>query len=262
MLPRFCIAAFTMMLGSFAPAEGNQFYGMLRERDLSPFGFLRLDMRPAHAVSIEPGSWAIETELGYQNTWALSPEVEQYLIGLEPSGRRKIGPAEVQAIEALPGENYMLDLETVTVDVTVHHKISDVWSVYGILSAVSYQGGFLDDTIEQFHKTFGFSTFGRPAVARNQATLIYDLKGAHVVYLDKPTSGGLLDPTIGFRYSGLHLPHSWRLSLESGQDSCRRPPTAALHRPGRRRPAGVATTSRPSSGVLYRCCSRLLLRRS
>jgi hypothetical protein len=45
--------------------------------------------------------------------------------------------------------------------------------------------------IESFHDTFGFSSFGRPAVARNQATLVYDLKGAHVVLLDKPTDGGL-----------------------------------------------------------------------
>ena len=27
--------------------EPGRFYGMLRERDLTPFGFLRLDMRPA-----------------------------------------------------------------------------------------------------------------------------------------------------------------------------------------------------------------------
>ena len=40
-------------------AEDGQLYGLLRTRDLTPFGFLRLDMRPAHAVSIEPGSWAI-----------------------------------------------------------------------------------------------------------------------------------------------------------------------------------------------------------
>ena len=85
--------------------DNGQFYGLLRQRDLSPFGFLRLDMRPAHAVSIEPGSWAIETEIGYQNTWALSPEVEDYFVSLEPTGRRHIGPAEVAAIEALPGEN-------------------------------------------------------------------------------------------------------------------------------------------------------------
>ena len=50
---------------------------MLPMRDLSPFGFLRLDMRPAHAVLAEPGSWALETEFATQNTWAMSPEVEE-----------------------------------------------------------------------------------------------------------------------------------------------------------------------------------------
>jgi len=200
-------------VAAHADDEGH-FYGLLRSRDLSPFGFLRLDMRPAHAVAIEPGTWAIETEVGYQNTWALSPEVENYLIGLEPSGRRKIGPAEVQSIEYLPGENYLLDLETATFDLTLHRKLSPSWTVYGILSAVSYGGGFLDRTIENFHDTFGFSDFGRPAVARNQSTLIYDLKGAHVVFLEKPTDGGLLDPTVGFRYTGFQFSNRWRLSVE------------------------------------------------
>src|SRR5512134_2104798 len=98
-LSRFtCIAVLGLAGASLAHAEdGGQFYGLLRSRDLSPFGFLRLDMRPSHAVAIEPGSWALETEIGYQNTWALSPQVEKYLIGLEPTGRRRIGPAEVQA---------------------------------------------------------------------------------------------------------------------------------------------------------------------
>jgi hypothetical protein len=195
--------------------DGGQFYGLLRSRDLSPFGFLRLDMRPAHAVSIEPGSWALETEIGYQNTWALSPEVEKYLISLEPTGRRKIGPAEVQAIEDLPGENYLLDIETALFDATFHYKLSRDWTAYAIVSAITYQGGFLDSTIEQFHDTFGFSSFGRPAVERNQSTLIYDLKGAHVVFLDKPTDGGLTDPTIGARYTGWQPLQNWLLSLES-----------------------------------------------
>ena len=56
----------------------------------------------------------METELGYQNTWAMSPEVEKYLVGLEPNGRRKLGPAEMQAFEDLPGENYLVDVETAT----------------------------------------------------------------------------------------------------------------------------------------------------
>ena len=197
-----------------AQDEDGAFYGLLRSRDLSPFGFLRLDMRPAHAVAIQPGSWALETELGYQNTWALSPEVERYLIGLEPTGRRRIGPAEVAAIEALPGENYLLDIETATFDLTLHYKLSPNWTAYGIVSAITYQGGFLDSSIEQFHDTFGFSSFGRPAVERNQAALVYDLKGAHVVFLEKPTDGGFTDPTIGLRYTGWQFSESWRLSLE------------------------------------------------
>jgi hypothetical protein len=60
-----CIGIVSIACGSLAHAdEAGQFYGLLRSRDLSPFGFLRLDMRPAHAVTIEPGTWAFETELG------------------------------------------------------------------------------------------------------------------------------------------------------------------------------------------------------
>ena len=73
-----CSCMLGIVCGSLAHAEeaadaGGQFYGLLRGRDLTPFGSLRLDMRPAHAVAIERGSFAIETEIGYQNTWALSP---------------------------------------------------------------------------------------------------------------------------------------------------------------------------------------------
>src|SRR5262245_37291338 len=203
-IPYICLGVLAMTCATLAHAadETGQFYGLLRQRDLSPFGFLRLDMRPAHAVSIEPGSWALETEIGYQNTWALSKNVEDYFTSLEPTGRRRLGPAEVQAIQDLPGENYELDLETALFDVTFHYKLSRNWTAYAIASGIKYEDGFLDSTIEQFHDTFGFSSFGRPAIARNQASLVYDLKGSQVVFLEKPTDGGFLDPVIGARYTG------------------------------------------------------------
>lgn len=197
-----------------AHAEDGQLYGLLRSRDLTPFGFLRLDMRPAHAVSIEPGSFAIETEVAYQNTWALSPEVEDYLTELETSGRRDLGPAELQAIRDLPGENYLIDMELALLDVTFHYKISNIWTAYLIASGVSYQGGFLDSTIEGFHDSFGFSSFGRPAVTRNQVNLIYDLKSSQYASLGTPTDGGLLDPTFGLRYTGWTLPGKWHMATE------------------------------------------------
>ena len=196
------------------PASGAEFFGLLRARDLTPFGFLRLDMRPAHAVSIEPGSWVVETEFDYQNTWALSPEVEKYLNGLEAGGRRHLGARELEDIRALPGENYLVDLEMATVDVTLHYKFSPHVAGYLILSGVSYEGGFMDDTIERFHDSAGFHTFGRPAVARNDVNLIYDLKSADYASIGSaPSRGGLLDPTIGLRY-GAALGGRWHMSVE------------------------------------------------
>ena len=197
-----------------APAVSAELYGMLPMRDLSPFGFLRLDMRPTHAVLAEPRRWTLETEFATQNTWAMSPEVEDYLTSLESSGRRPLGETEVAAIRELPGENYLVDLETTTVDVTLNYRFTSHLSGYLITSAVSYDHGFLDGTVERFHRAFGLSSYGRPAIARNGVNLIYDLKsGSYTDLARSPTSGGLLDPTIGMRYSGIPLGRSWQLSL-------------------------------------------------
>jgi hypothetical protein len=194
-------------------ASDSQFFGLLRARDLTPFGYLRLDMRPSYAGSQSPGEWAIETDLAYQNTWALSPEVERYLDSLP--GRRNLGPNELQAIRDLPGENYLVDLELAQLDVTLHYQLSADWGAYLILSGAEYDGGFLDRTIEGFHRTFGFSTFGRPAVSRNQINLLFDLKSAPYASFDAPSSGGLLDPTIGVRYTGMSDSKRWKVVLGS-----------------------------------------------
>ena len=197
-------------------AQASEFNGLLRTRDLTPFGFLRLDMRPAHAVTIEEGGWAIETEIGYQNTWALSEEVERHLVAREPLGRRDLGPEDFAALQALPGENFLLDLESAAVDVTLHYRMSSQWTAYLIGSYVTYQGGFLDGTIEGFHDMFGFSSFGRPAVSRNDVNLLYDLKSTQISAFGFPIDAGFTDPTIGLRYSGVNLPGDrWQLAFEA-----------------------------------------------
>jgi hypothetical protein len=196
-----------------APPEYPKF-GLLRERDLTPFGFLRLDMRPAHAVWAPVGSWGVEVNLGYQNTWVMSPNVQQYLESLP--GRRQLGPAEIAAIRALPGEAYLVDLELGLLDVTLHRKVAEHWSVNATFSAVSYSGGFLDGAIEEFHKVTGLSSFGRPAVARNGINIILDLKSVKdPLALSDPPEGGLLDPVFGVRYSVAAAPAPWNLVLES-----------------------------------------------
>jgi hypothetical protein len=196
-----------------ADAEDSDYFGLLRTRDITPFGFLRLDMRPTHARIAPEGSWGVETELAYQNTWALSPNVENYLSTL--SGRRDLGPADADAIRALPGENYLVDLELALLDVTFHYKFSSQWAAYLVLSGSWYGGGFLDSTIESFHDVFGFDDFGRPAVRRDDFNYILDLKGTQATAFELPNDGGMLDPTIGVRYSGISLGKNWKVIFEA-----------------------------------------------
>jgi hypothetical protein len=195
-------------------ADEADFFGLLRARDITPFGFLRLDMRPTHAVNVPAGDWGFEMELAYQNTWALSPEVETWLGTLE-GGRRVIGPAELEAIRALPGENYLADFELGLIDMSFQYKFSTQWAAYAVVSGVHYGGGFLDSSIESFHDAFGFSDFGRPAVVKNGTSYILDLKNSEVALFEAPTSGGLLDPTLGLRYSGLTLGKDWKIIVEA-----------------------------------------------
>src|SRR6185503_9321885 len=107
----------------------------------------------------------------------MSQNVEQYLKSLP--GRRTLGTAEADAIRALPGEAYLVDLELGLIDVTLHRKLTEHWSANVTISGMHYGGGFLDGTIENFHKAFGFDSFGRPAVARNGVNAIFDLKSAN-----------------------------------------------------------------------------------
>ena len=97
----------------------------------------------------------------------------------------------------------------------MHYKLSSQWTLYGIATVVSYQGGFMDSGIEEFHDIFGFSDFGRPAVARNSTNIILDLKGAQATMLDVPETQGFTDPIFGLRYSGISLPGRWEMSMEA-----------------------------------------------
>jgi uncharacterized protein DUF3187 len=196
-----------------ATAAENDYVGLLRARDLTTFGFLRLDMRPAHAIHAPKGTWAIEAELAHQNTWALSSGARDYLDS--QTGRRKIGPEELDAILALPGENYVFDLELAELDVTFHYNFADRWGAYFIMSGVHYSGGFLDGAIESFHDLLGLDDNARPAVRRDDVNLIADLKSATMAFTSAPTSGGMLDPMIGVRYSSDRQVEGWNYVLEA-----------------------------------------------
>jgi hypothetical protein len=213
---RHWLAVIFAVLSGVTPgiaAADSRFHGLLRGRDLTPFGYLRLDMRPGFSDPGTPGRWTIETDFAYQNTWATSPEVEKYLNKLP--GRRELGPAEFEAIRALPGENYLVDLELAQADVTFNYQFSERWGGYLIASGASFGGGFLDSTIEGFHDLINNPRFGRPAASRNDYNVLFDLKSTRYARYEAPGSGGLLDPVLGVRHTRGFDDDRWKLSVET-----------------------------------------------
>jgi hypothetical protein len=166
-------------------------------RDLSLFSVLRLDMPSVDALPVPRDTWAFGVELGYQNTWSMSPNVQDYFE--TRTVRRRLDAADIAEIRALPYEKFLVDMEMGVLDFAVHRRIDERWSAYGIVGLVSYGGGFMDGTIERFHDAFGFREYVRGAVPRDRATLIVDTGSTHYVRQDAPSSG-VLDPTLGVRY--------------------------------------------------------------
>lgn len=174
------------------------FQGLLRVRDLTPFGFRRLDMRPSHAAFGAPGAWGIEMEVAHQNTWALSDNVVDYLRGRP---RAPFSAADAAALRAMPGEAYLVDLELALIDVAYNRKLTPHLGMYAVLSVASQAGGFLDSTIERFHHGIGTGDAGRPYVTRNQVNIFYKLRDRQVTLLDVPADDAFLDPVFGLRYA-------------------------------------------------------------
>lgn len=174
--------------------------GLLRGRDLTPFGLLRLDMLPAHTADAKAGTWTFEIQYAYQNTFVMSDNVRNYLEQRD-TGRIPLRPQDAAAILVLPGDAYYIDGEVGLADLIVLRRLSAYWSAYVTVPYIRYGEGVWDSTVESFHSAFGFSQQGRDLVARNEFQIVYGVGDAQFVQLDRQTKGGLGDPVIGVRYS-------------------------------------------------------------
>jgi Protein of unknown function (DUF3187) len=205
-LARFALCGLAAALANHANAAAApvdhpvdlSFQGLLRVRDLTPFGFRRLDMRPSHAAFGAPGAWGIEVEVAHQNTWALSNNVVDYLGG-RPRG--SFTPADAAALRRMPGEAYLVDLELALLDIAYNRKLTPHLGMYAVLSVASQAGGFLDSSIESFHKSLGIGSAGRQYVTRDQVNIFYKLKDRQVTLLDMTAEDAFLDPVFGLRYA-------------------------------------------------------------
>lgn len=188
--------------------------GLLRARDLTPFGLLRLDMLPAHTADAEAGTWTFEIQYAYQNTFILSDNVRDYL-DTRGVGRRPLRTQDTAAILALPGDAYYFDGEVGLADLILQRRVNEYWSAYVAIPYIDYGEGAFDSIIESFHDTFGFSQQGRDLVARHRFQLLYKIGDIELAQLEGSTNGGFGDPVLGIRYSLPQPRFGWDIVLEA-----------------------------------------------
>lgn len=186
---------------------------VLRARDLTPFGLLRLDMRPATMHADPVDRWTFELQAAYQNTFIASENVKTYLQNRN-AGRAPIRPQDVQAILALPGDAYYLDVEVGAVDLVLRRGLTEALGVFFELPYLHYSEGRFDSWIEAFHSAFGMGQMGRDLVARDRFQMIYRLGDVQHAQLDRDREGGFGDPIVGVRYASPWR-GPWDLTVET-----------------------------------------------
>lgn len=200
--------------GEAKSAESNWSHvGLLRARDLSPFGLLRLDMLPAHTADALEDKWTFEVQMAYQNTFIMSENTHEYLASRKV-GRQPLSAADAAAIQALPGDAYYVDGEVGLYDLIVQRRISEYWSAYVTIAYIRYGEGVLDSTVEEFHSAFGLGQQGRDLVAKNHFQIVYGIGNNDLTLLDRETKGGLGDPVFGIRYSLPEPRFGWDVVVE------------------------------------------------
>lgn len=189
---------FLLLLLMVFPVAAEEFYGPLRVRDMGPFQLLRLNMLPDHAIAPSQGRYAFEAHLSSSNTFAMDKDVHDYL--KERGIRQSIGADDAARIAARTDNAFLFDGSLDYFLFTGHYGFSENFSAYLSLPVHQYSGGFMDHTIESFHDAFGFDSFGRQYISRNQFQALVIVDGDMFYLPGAPIASGLGDPVIGLRY--------------------------------------------------------------
>lgn len=205
--------ACTLLLCAPAHAEPGREPGILRARDLAPFGLQRLDMRPTDMSERPIGEWTVELQAAYQNTFAMSDDVLGYLQRRD-AGRMPLRLEDAQALQAAPHDSYFVDVEVGVVDLILQRRFTRQFSAFFELPYLHYGEGKLDTLIEDFHGAVGLGQMGRDLVARNRFQIVYRFADARLQMLDREVAGGFGDPIVGVRYMP-SLAGPWQFAMEA-----------------------------------------------
>lgn len=168
--------------------------GWLQTRDQNPF-VLASGLPLAPAVP-PPGSWQLDT------TWTV---------------------ANTELAQAIPDSNMTFDAESDEFRFSAAYAFNDQWSLRGSVSYLSIGDGFLDSTIENYHRLFGFTNGDRGLLGTEAPFIQVDLDGETLYLLDRNQSGTgplFMDLTRSWSYgdgklAGITLGSKWPIGSTS-----------------------------------------------
>lgn len=190
----------------------------LRIPDLTFPSFLVLDMAAMPAAPLGQGNWALELNSSLVNNYQVSPAAEDYLRDARGGARRRLDASDVEGILALPdGDAFFIDAEFVYTNLAFHYGVTDRLDLGIRVNHIAYGTGQLDGSIFDFHEQFDFGQQGRTLVPDHLFQVVLGAEGlTPIVALDRPSAGGLGDPSLVFRYAFSRRPSGWRFGISGG----------------------------------------------
>jgi len=185
-----------------------------RIRNLTFPTVLTMGFMPRPTNPIGKGAWAVELNASVSNNFQMSAGIEDWLSG-RGGPRRPVSPTDATAVlAALEEPQFLIDGELNVVDLTVHVGLTPHLSASLRMGYLGYSGGFMDSFIQGFHDLLGIGQAGREFIGKGDFQILFMNDGESLVLHDRPSSGGVTDPTLSLTYSFPKTTKGWSFSIE------------------------------------------------
>jgi len=190
----------------------------MRVRNFTYPSLFFLGFAPAPAAPLGKGVVAVEVHHSKINYFQTSPSVERYLRETRGDTRRNLDAADVDSIVSMPaGEAFYFDGEIDYTEFFVHWGLTDRLDLSLALPYIRFSGGNLDGLIYDFHDALGLGQAGRDYVEERRFQAVFASNGViWEALLDRPSRGGIGDPSLYLRYAIPKTLGRWRFSVGAG----------------------------------------------
>ena len=172
--------------------------GPLRIRDQFLLGMGFLAFEPVSARVLERGRWQFDFVLTVSNDFAHAGSVEDAL-----DGRGERAPLTLEFLQSIEPEEagegkFLVDGEHYRGTLALRRGLGSNLQLDIMVQAIKFDGGFLDNTVENFHEIFGLNQAGRDTIPQDQFAVYID-SADYLLWADREPEWDIGDAVIGLK---------------------------------------------------------------